>query len=154
MKKIAFLLLTIILFSFCATPGKMANEAIHHALIGQNEKIIYQRLGAPTRTTPATDGKKIMIYEFYSKGMFVTPNKSNITYESGVDPGGNRQGWTYTSNVNKVTNDPKYTIYQNEISDLKVYLDENGKCINVEHNLSKEQLEMFYAQFKQYIPED
>lgn len=70
----------------------MANEALHYALVGQNEKTIYKRLGVPPKNAQTTDGGKVLIYEFYSKGMYVTPNKSNITYETSVDPGRDRQG--------------------------------------------------------------
>jgi hypothetical protein len=37
-------------------------------------------LGMPSRVEHARNGGKIMIYESYSKGMYLTPNKSELTF--------------------------------------------------------------------------
>lgn len=70
--------------------------------------------------------------------MFLTPNKSKVTYNATKDLFGNRQGFTLNSGVNTVTNDPRYTIYQKEVSYLKVFLDKQGNCLRYEQNLPKE----------------
>lgn len=130
----------------------MANEAIYYSIVGQNEKIIRSRIGIPSSIVPAPDGGRIIIYESYIKGMFTTPYKSKVTYSAKRDLTGNREGFVYHSGVNKATNDPKYTIYQTDVSYLKIYLNKQGDCIRFEQNLPRKQLEMFYEQFKKYIP--
>lgn len=112
MKNLLLLLVMTIFFTSCATTNKMIDEEFRNALVGQNEMNIYARLGPPTKTITGSDGGKIMIYEFYSKGMFLTPYKSKITYNTKNDLPGNRKGFTFNSGVNTVTNDPQYTIYQ------------------------------------------
>lgn len=130
----------------------MAIEAFQYALVGQDEMTISSRLGAPIRTIPDSDGGKVMIYEFYSKGMFLTPYKSKVTYNAARNIVGNREGLTFTSGVNKAANDPQYTIYQKEVSYLKVFLNKQGNCVRFEENLTRDQLETYYGQFKRYVP--
>jgi opacity protein-like surface antigen len=126
MKNLLFLLVLTLLLYSCASPNKMANESIHNAIIGQNEMIVFERLGTPTRVEHDRDGGKIMIYESQSKGMFLTPyNKPAITYNTTRGLTGKMQGVTYTSNVNTATNDPKYTIHSTNVSYLKVYIDKH-----------------------------
>ena len=132
----------------------MADEVFQNAIAGQNEMTIYSRVGRPTSITPTPDGGKVMIYEYYSKCMYTTPYKSKVTYSSKQDITGNREGLTFNSGTNTATNDPKYTIYEKNVSYLKVYLDKKGNCVRYEQNLPKEQLEMYYEQFKRYLPED
>jgi hypothetical protein len=141
-----------VLFTSCATSNKMADEAFRNALVGQNEMSIYSRLGPPKRTITASDGGKIVIYEFYSKDMFLTPYKSKVTYSANKDLLGNRKGLTFTSGVNTVTNDPKYTIYQKNVSYLKVFLDKQGNCTGFEQNLPQEQLDIYHERFKHFLP--
>lgn len=152
MRNSLLLLVLTILLCFCASTSKIHNEALHYALVGQNETTIYSRLGAPLRTIPAPEGEKVMIYEFYSKGMFVTPNKSRITYNASRNSIGNPAGLTFKDGVNTVTNDSKYTVYQKDMSYLKVFLNKEGNCTRFEENLTKDQLEAYYEQFKRYIP--
>ena len=141
MKNLLFLLVLTILLSSCASTNKMANESIHNAIIGQNETIVCKRLGMPTRVEHASDGGKIMIYEFYSKGMFLTPYKSKISYTRGIVLGGHDYS---------VTNDPKYTIYQRNVSYLKVYLDKQGNAVRLEQAMPQEQLEIYHERFKHF----
>lgn len=141
-----------ILFTSCATTDKMTDKEFRQALVGQNEMNIYSRFGPPTRTISASDGGKIMIYEFYSKSMFLTPNKSKVTYKANKDLFGNSQGFTLNSVVNTVTNDPQYTIYQKNVSYLKVFLDKQGNCIKYEQNLPQEQLDIYHERFKYFLP--
>lgn len=154
MKNSPFALLLFFLFTFCSTSNKLVDETFKQALIGQSEMTVYSRLGAPSRIEPAPRGGKVLIYEFESKGMFLTPYKSNITYETQMDPSGNRQGWTYTSNVNRATNDPQYTIYQNKVSYFKIYLNKEGNCVRYEQNLPQEQLDIYHERFKHFLSEN
>lgn len=151
-KSLLFLLLTILLLA-CASTNRMYNEALHYALVGQNESALYSRLGIPVRTIPASGGQKIMIYEFYSKGMFETPYKSKVTYNAAGNTLENPRGITVNT-VSTLTNDEKYTVYQKDISYLKLFLDKEGNCVRFEENLTKEQLERFYGQFKRYVPKE
>lgn len=154
MKNLLLFLILTILFISCATSNRMTNKAIHHAIIGQNEKTIYSRLGIPTRTIPSPDQGKIMIYEYYAKGKFTTPYNSSVNYNSDMDLLGNREGFTFTSVVNTVTNDTKYTIYDTNVSYLKIYLNNQKNCVKFEQNLPREQFEIFYENFKHYLPKD
>jgi hypothetical protein len=86
--------------------------------------------------------------------MFLTPNKSKVTYKANKDLFGNRQGFTLNSGVNTVTNDPHYTIYQKNISYLKVFLDKQGNCIRFEQDLPQEQLDIYHKRFKHFLPKD
>lgn len=154
MKNILLLLVVSILFTSCVTTNKITNKEFRHALVGQNEMNIYSKLGPPTRTNTDSDGGKIMIYEFYSKGMYLTPYKSKITYNANKDLLGNRKGLTFNSGVNTVTNDPQYTIYQKNVSYLKVFLDNQGNCVRFEQDLPREQLEIYHERFKHFPSKD
>lgn len=136
----------------CSTTNKMARESLHYALIGQNEYTICSRLGPPAKTLSDPGGGKVMIYEHYSKGMFLTPDKSKVTYSARTDMSGNREGFTYHSGANTVTNKPEYTIHQREVSVLKVFLDKDGSCVRYEQDLPREVLETYHERFKHFIP--
>lgn len=153
-KNSQFLVILAIFYGSCTSINKMTNEAIHYAIVEQNEKIIYKRMGMPARTSATPDGGKKMTYEYFTKGMYTTPYKSRVTYSPKKDVFGNREGLTIRGGVNTVTNDPKYTIYEKDVSFLKVFLDKQGNCVRFEQNLQKKQLEMLYEQFKKYIPID
>ena len=133
----------------------MSNEAIHYAIVGQNEKMVYSRLGIPARILPTSDGGKKLIYEFHNRGMVTTPNKSKLTFNYSGDMADQdpHLNWQY-SNVNTKTNDDKYAIYQEDTSVLEVFLNKEGQCTRFQHNLSKMQLEPFYERFKKYIPQN
>lgn len=150
MKNILLVLVMTILVASCSTTNKMADDTFRQALVGQNEMSIYARLGPPKRTIAAPEGGKIMVYEFYTKDMYLTPNKSKVTYNAGKDMFGNSKGLTYTSGVNTVTNDPRYTIYQKNVSYLKVFLDKQGNCIRFEQDLPQEQLDFYHERFKHF----
>jgi hypothetical protein len=142
-KNLLFLLVLTILLNSCATTNKIANESIHNAIIGQNEMIVCNRLGLPARTAPAPDGGKILIYEYYSKGMYLTPYRYKINYREGIVLSGAKYS---------VTNDPKYTIYSTNVSYLKVYLDKQGNCVGLEQTMPQEQLEVYHERFKYFHP--
>lgn len=125
---------------------------MHHALIGQNQSTIFSRLSPPTKILDDPGGGKVLIYEHYSKGMFLTPNKSKITYNARTEKTGNREGLTFNSGVNTVTNKPEYTIHQREVSVLKVYLDKDGSCERYEQNLPREVLETYHERFRHFEP--
>ena len=91
----------------CSSTNKMARESLHHPLVGQNESTIYSRLGPPTKTLTSSDGGKVLIYEHNSKGMFLTPNKSKITCSAQTDMACYREGLTFHSVANTVTNKPE-----------------------------------------------
>ena len=155
MKNILFLLVLTIFLSSCASVDKLATKTIQDAIIGQNEMIVFKRLGTPTGVEHFRDGGKVMIYESISKGMYLTPyKKPSITYNVNRDLTGKMQGLTYTSNVNTATNDPKYTIYPTYLSYLKVYIDKLGNAIRIEQNLPQEQLEIYHERFKHFLPKN
>jgi len=120
---------------------KIFRESFHHTHIGQNEHIIYSRLGPPAKILADPGGGKILIYEHYSKGMFLTPNKLKVTNSALTDMACNREGFTYHSGVNTVTNKPENTIHLKEGSSLRVFLDKNGSCVRYGQDLSREVLE-------------
>ena len=154
MKKMFLLIVPALLLSSCTSISKLTNLAIYHAIVGQNEKIINSRLGIPASISPSSDGGRIMIYESYTKGIFQTPYKSRVTYSPKMNLNGNREGFVFHSGVYTKTNDPKYTIYQKDVSYIKVYLDKQGTCVRFEQNLPRKQMERYYEQFKHYIPKD
>lgn len=154
MKNLLLLLILTILLNSCASTNKIASESIHNAIIGQNEMIVCKRLGMPSRVDHTSDGGIVMIYEYYSKGDYLTPNKSSITYSTRKDVVGKMQGWTYTTNVNTKTNAPKYTIYPTQVSYLKVYLNKQGNAVRIEQTLPKEQLEIYHERFKHFPSND
>lgn len=155
MKNLLFLLVLTILFTACASTNKVANESLHNAIIGQNEIIVLKRLGMPARVEHTSDGGKVMIYEYFSKGMYLTPyNKPAINYNYNKNLLGETQGLTYTSNTNTVTNDPKYTVYSTNVSYLKVHMDNQGNAIRIEQNLPQEQLDIYHERFKHFQSKD
>jgi hypothetical protein len=152
MKTSTILIVLTVLLTKCASVNKMTNNAIYHAIVGQNEMTVYKRLGVPANTVSTSDGGKKLIYEYYGKGMYTTPYKSRVTYSPKKDALGNSEGLIFRGGVNTVTNDPRYIINEKEVSFLNVFLDKQGNCIRFEQNLQKKQLEMLYEQFKKYIP--
>lgn len=142
----------VLLFS-CSPTNKIARGSFQQALIGQNEMKIFSMLGPPKSILPASGGGKVMVYEHYTKGMFLTPNKSKVTYSHRRDISGNREGLTFHGGLNTVTNDPAYTIYQKEVSCLKIYLDKNGICVSYEENLPHAVPEIYHERFKHFTPE-
>ncbi|MCY1718875.1 hypothetical protein OU798_00885 [Prolixibacteraceae bacterium Z1-6] len=154
MKNLFLLSILIVLLSSCASTNKMTDKEFRNSVIGQNEITLFSRLGPPTKIILDREGGKVMIYEHYSKGMFLTPNKSNITYNFNTDLSGKREGVTYTSNVNKETNDPQYSIYQQNVFSLKLFLDKHGNCVRYEQNLPREQLEVYHERFKHFLPKE
>lgn len=147
MKKIPFLLVIILLLTFCATSNKMANQAFYHALIGQDETTVCSRLGAPTDIVNSSDGEKILIYQFYTKGMFDMPEKDGAF--KGFAIYNKQTGAAYTAHpYNK-----RYTSYQLDVNSIVVFFDRQGKCIRFEQDLPRERLEYYYERLKVYIPE-
>jgi len=141
-KNLLSIMIFSLLFFSCKTTKQGTNESIRNAIVGQNEAVVRARLGEPTRTIPASNGGKIMVYDFYSKGMYLTPYKSKVSYQHGIILSGDKY---------KITNSPEYTIYQMNVSHLKVYLDKHGKCLRFDHTLPQEQLDVYHERFK-YLP--
>ncbi len=153
LKNSLFLILLTILFGACASLNKMTNEALYHAIAGQNEMTVRSRLGTPARTVQVPDGGKKLVYEFYSKGAPASLNKSKLTFSYSGDMADQdpHLKWQY-SNVNTKTNAPEYTIYDEDTSVLEVFLNDEGQCVKFQQNMTKVQLEQFYKSFKKYIP--
>jgi hypothetical protein len=150
MKSPHFIIILMLMMFSCSTTNKLYDEVFDNALIGQKEMKIYARLGKPTKTEAVRGGGKVLIYEFDSKGMYLTPYKSAIKYDATVNPSGERQGWTYTFGEYTAANDPKYTIYQRKVSFLKVFLNREGTCTRYEQNLPQEQLDIYHERFKHF----
>ena len=104
--------------------------------------LVLKQMGTPTQIIHSKYGGKVMIYENHYKGSFLTPNKSNFSV--------NDAGWTYTSNVNKKTNDSNYTINSKAYSTVWIYIDENGKCVAVEQTPPGEYGEVYHERFKHF----
>jgi len=143
-------LVVLFLLCSCVVTNKMANEAIRNAIVGQNETIVYSRLGPPASYESAPDGEKIATFEYHQRGMFLTPSKSQLKYSAKRDVMGNREGLSYNAFENTATNDPKFTIYDRDVYYLIVYFDKRGTCIRFEHNLPRKQLEKCYERYKGY----
>ncbi len=153
MKNPLILIVLTIMFNACTSINRLSNEAIYHAVVGQYENDIYNRLGMPTETQRTPDGGKKLIYEMHSKGMVSNPNKSKLTFNYSGDMVNQQPhlNWKYSS-VNTDSNAPEYKIYQVETSLLEVFINNEGQCIGFQHNMTKEQMERLYKQFKKYIP--
>lgn len=150
MGKLLFLLAANFLFTFCVTMNKMADNAFYHALIGQNETTVRSRIGAPTDIVNSPDGGIILMYKFYSKGMFTMPEKS----ESGRDISiFNKKTGEYQNAVIR-SYDAKYTSYQTDVNSLNVSFDKQGICVQFEQDLPKEKLAYYYEHLKGYIPKN
>jgi hypothetical protein len=152
MKKSQFILVIAILFTSCATTNKMANKAFYHALVGQNEMTVYSRLGAPTNIVTSGDGGRILIYEFYTKGMFVVPEVG--------EPTGNSLGFTdkktgaiYDIKTYSNNNSSSNISYLTDVNSLVVFIDQQGNCVRFEQDLPREKLEFYYNRLKGYIPQ-
>ncbi len=154
MKNLLSILVLSVILNSCASTNKIANESIRNAIIGQNEMIVCKRMGMPSRIVPASDGGKIMIYEYYSKGMYLTPNKSAVTYNANRDLTGDREGFVLTLGKNIAANDSKFTIYPTNVSYLKVYIDSQGNAVRYEQNLPQEQLDIYHERFKHFNIKD
>lgn len=144
MKQIYITLLCFTFFAACSSSKKVVNESNYNDLVGQNELAILKQVGSPTQVIHTPSGGKVMVYEFTETGMFLTPNKSNLK----INP--KKKQWTYTRNVNRTTNAPEYTIYQENTSSFKAYIDEHGKCTRVDGSVPQEYMEMRYERFKHF----
>lgn len=150
-------LLSLILLLLCACSGlkKMTNEAFYYGVVGQKEQDVYARVGFPSSTYFADDGRKVLVYEI--------PEIAFKSYSKNIEPGiipsidlrGKRDYNVDIRKVGEAGSDARtFAVYNPRMTDLKIYIDENGKCNQVDHNLSKAQLNYFYDRLKQYIPKD
>ena len=155
MKNPLILIVLTIMFSSCTSMNRLSNESIYHAVVGQNENIIFNRLGMPTETKGTPDGGKILTYELRSKGMVSNLNKSKLTFNYSGDMVNQAPhlNWKY-STINTETNDPKYKIYQVDKSFLELSINKDGQCVSFQQNMTKPQLKQFYERLKKYIPKD
>lgn len=151
MKVLMPLVFLLVLLMSCATTNNAPSSSFQKAIVGENEMVVLERMGVPTRVEHMRDGGKVMVYESLSKGMFLTPyNKPSVWYSSEKNGVGETQGLTFTSNTNTAVNDPKYTIYPTYESFIKVYIDKYGKALKVDHNMTGEQLEVYHERFKHF----
>lgn len=148
--KNSLLLILLLIFTTCSTTNNLYDEVFDNALIGQSEMKIYSRLGKPGRIESTKGGGKVLVYEFDSKGMYLTPYRSAIKYDPSPNAVGERQGWSYTFGEYTAANDPKYTVYQTKVSYFKVYLNKEGTCIRYEQDMPREQLDIYHERFKHF----
>lgn len=149
MKNLFLYVILSLLLGACATSKKVSTDSIHSDLVGQNEMVIFNRLGPPSRVNQTPGGGKVMVYEHYSQGEFLTPNKSSVTMTAG-ERFNSSPGITYTTNVNKTTNASNYTVYERNVSYLKVFINEQGNCFRLENTLPQEQLDVYHERFKHF----
>ena len=152
MKHLVFSIIMAVFLTFCSTTDRIYDEQFRNALIGQDEMTIYTRMGTPTRIEHKSGGGKILVYESFSKskGMFLTPNRSAVKYSSNTNLAGEREGWTLTFGEHTAANDPQFTIYQEKVSALKIYINKNGKCTRYEQNLPQAELDVYHERFKHF----
>lgn len=155
MKKLSLLPLILLFICACSGLKKMTNEAFYYGVVGQKEQNVYTRVGFPSSTYFADDGRKVLVYEI--------PEIEFKGYSKNIEPGiipfidyrGKRD---YDVDIVRMTDagsDARtFANYDSRMTDLKIYIDENGICNQVDHNLSKAQLNYFYDRLKRYIPED
>jgi hypothetical protein len=144
MKQFIIIVSCLALLVACSSSKKTVNKANYTKLVGQNEIAILKIVGTPSQIEHTRDGGKVMIYEYTDTGMFLTPKKTNLK----INP--KTKKWSYTSNVNKASNAPEYTIYQESTSKFKAYIDKNGTCVRVDGSLPQEYMETRYEQFKHF----
>lgn len=155
MAKARYLFVLTIFMSFCSTTNKMAREAFQYALFGQNEMTIYSRIGTPTRIFTASDGAKVLIYEFYS--MDKIPNPDNIepeNYSKDIISFTSKTGAEYDIRYNPDFKNRNNITYQENVTFLEVFMDELGYCVGFDYNLPKERLEYYCDHLKAYLPQD
>jgi len=148
--KILYRLIVLFLLVACSTTNNLYDETFDNALIGQSEMQVYSRMGPPSRTEAVSGGGKILVYEFDSKGMFLTPYRSPIKYDASMNAVGEPQGWTLTFGEHLVANNPQYTIYDTKVSYFKVFLNKKGICTRYEQNMPREQLDIYHERFKHF----
>ncbi len=149
MKNLFLLLILSLLFSFCATTKKTSNNAMNNALLGQNELVVLKSLGAPSNVIHTNGEEKVIVYEHLSEGPSLGHNNSNNSQIAGQNKS-NSSGLTFTSNVNKAANDPNYSIYQKNVTYLKIHIDKQGNCFRIENTLPQKQSEIYLERIKHF----
>lgn len=153
MRYVCILVALLVLIASCKTTNDFSSS-VQHALIGQDEAVVMQRMRAVPKTASGPDGGKILIYEFHSRGDYLTPYRSNVIYDPTYNMNGEREGFVLRLGVHTAANDPRFTIYQTNVSYLKIYLDKDGICTHIEQNLPQEQLEIYHERLKHFKPEN
>jgi len=155
MARTRYFFLLFIFFSSCATTNKMAQKAFQYALFGQTELTIYSRIGTPTRIFDASDGSKVLIYEFYSWDN--VPSFDNLepeNYSSDITSFESKSGAIYDIRYYSDFQKRANNTYQEHVTFLEVFLDDLGYCVGFDYDLSKERLEYFRDHLKAYVPKD
>jgi len=154
MKKIIQLTICALLLGACSSLNKMTNEAFYHAVVGQTEKVVYARVGSPSKTYVTEDGGKVLVYE--------VPEKSFAGYSKNIQPALTRDFddhgkpdydvdiWQLTSAASDAN---KYAEYNMNITGMKIYFNKRGICTRVDQSLPKPQAEYYYHRLKKYVPE-
>lgn len=136
----------------CSTTTRMANKAIRHGLIGQDEGTVQARLGLPVNVICYDNGEKDLIYEYYNR-VYEPPRNIKAT-SFRIDDNGKRNGLEPKDVWNTLTYDPRAGGFDIYTHYLEVYLDSEGTCVGLGHNLPKEQLKILLDQFEHYQAKD
>ena len=154
MKKIVLLPVLLFLITACSTQKKMINQAFYYGVMGQKENEVYARVGLPSKSYHTEDGGKVLVYEVPEIRM----DGYSKNTEQGVTPRYNEKGKrVYDADMTKVvsaqSNAKLFSKYGTHMSNLCIYLDDEGICNRIDQNLPKVQLEYYYDRLKKYIPE-
>lgn len=156
-------LVSVSVFMHCCISSKRTvTKTLNAAIIGQNELVVFDRLGVPAKTTIYNNGNKVWIYQSGGLQFFSGPNTSwhSSTHSEQL---GVRKARTFKSTFSDLTirtpdktasytlNDDKAYTLNNPF--LKVYFNRQGKCIHFEQNMTQEQQEVYHNRLKQYLAE-
>lgn len=152
MKDLFFSLAIIIFLSSCATIHELSSEAIYHALVGQNMRVVGDRLGLPSKILPAPNEEKIMLYEYLKADIIHYSNQSNASlHNTGYNPARGSFYVNPSAKANSMIFENFYRVPENKWL-FKIFINNQGYCYKILQNLSPEQMEQYYERFKHYIP--
>jgi len=151
-KNTSLLLVMSLCLVACATTTRMANKAIRRGLIGQDENTVQARLGLPAEEVLYDNGEKDLIYEYYNRVYEPPRNIKATSFRMGDN--GKRNGLDPVDVWNTLTYNPRDADFDIYTHYLEIYLDAEGTCIGLEHNLTKEQLKILLDQFEHYQAKD
>ena len=148
-----------LLMSNCATTNRTVNRSINNAIIGENEIVVYQRLGIPYQTIVREDGSKVWIYKSRDGQLFSSPNDSwhASTHAEQLAVRKKRTFNTKQENITirtpdktaayELNNDKAYTSIN---PFLRIYFNRHGKCVKFNQDMSVEQRKLYNERLKQY----
>lgn len=132
----------------CSGTIHLANKAMRKGLVGQDQTTVEARLGLPVKEICFTNGEKVLVYEYYDR--VYEPPREIKAHSFQLDENGHRNGFDPFDlfvYLNYDSSEADFDIYTHF---LEVYFDDQGHCVAVEHNLSKEQLKVMLQQFSNY----